>query len=180
MLYKKPWEKLSEKSVFDSYRKIVSRLFRLPDGREIDYEVFTGQSYVVVAAFTENGEAIITKQYRPGPESFLWGFASGLIDDGEEAEAAAKRELLEETGYQVGEIDFIKEVKLNYGSFSQHTFLATNCVKVAGQKLDSTEFIEVELWSVADLLKALRDRDDKRMVSIDVVYMALDKMGLLR
>ena len=92
---KKPWEKISEKLVFNSYRKIISRLFRLPDGRELDYEVFTGQSFVVIAAFTESGKAIITKQYRPGPECFLWGFPSGMIDEGEQAADAAKRELLE-------------------------------------------------------------------------------------
>lgn len=175
----KAWEKLSEQTVFDSYRKILNRLFRMPDGREINYEVFSGQPYVVVAAFTEDGQAVMAKQYRPGPEQFLWGFSSGLIDPGEEAIDAAKRELLEETGYQAQEITFLKEVKLNYGNFSQHCFLATNCKKVAEQKLDSTEFIEVELWSVKELLENIRSQEQTNMVGLDVAYLALDKLGYL-
>lgn len=176
---KNTWKKLSEELVFDSYRKIVSRLFRLPDNREIQYEVFTGQPYAVIAAFTVDGDAVITKQYRPGPESFLWGFPSGMIDPGERAIEAAKRELMEETGYEAGHIEFIKEVKLNYGDFSQHTFLATDCVKVGEQKLDSTEFIEVEIWPVNQLLEAFRDPENNQFVGLDVAYLALDKLKLL-
>lgn len=179
-LNKKPWEKLSEQLVFDSYRKIMSRLFRLPDNREISYEVFTGQPYAVVAAFTETGDAIMTKQYRPGPETFLWSFPSGIIDPGEKAIDAAKRELLEETGYEAGKLEFIKEVKLNYGDFSQYTFLATDCVKTSEQQLDSTEFIQVELWTVEVLLETIRNQGDNRLVNLDVAYLALDKLGLLR
>jgi len=174
-----PWKKLSESIAFDSYRKILNRLFRLPNGKEINFEIFSGEAYVVIAAFTEDNRMLLAKQYRPGPEAFLYGLPSGVIDEGETPLEAAKRELLEETGYQAEEITLIKEVPFNYGDFSQYSFVATRCKKVTSQKLDSTEFIELELWEVEKLLSFIRNPQDRQLVNIDTAYLALDKLGFL-
>ena len=73
----------------------------------------------------------------------------------------------------------MKEVKLNYGDFSQFCYLATDCIKVTEQRLDSTEFIEVETWEITQLLETLRSLEDKHFVGLDIAYMALDKLGHL-
>lgn len=175
----KAWKKMSERLVFDHYRKILRRGFVLPNNKEVDYEVFTGPDFVVVAAFTENGEAIINKQFRAGPETFLYSFPSGMVDEGETPEQAGRRELEEETGYEAGEMIFLKTSKINYGTFQQHCYLALDCTPTGKIRLDGSEFIENEIWSLDELKEKLRDNSESNLVHIDAVFMALDKLKLL-
>jgi len=58
-------------------------------------------SVVVLATAQDRGEPriLLESQYRHAANSFLWELPAGRIDKGERALAAAKRELLEETGY---------------------------------------------------------------------------------
>ena len=61
-------------------------------------------SVVILATLERSGETIVLleRQYRHAAESYLWELPAGRIDKGERALAAAKRELLEETGYTAG------------------------------------------------------------------------------
>jgi ADP-ribose pyrophosphatase len=57
---------------------------------------------VVILAVDETGAVpriLLERQYRHAAQQFLWELPAGRIDDGEEPLTAAKRELLEETGY---------------------------------------------------------------------------------
>jgi ADP-ribose pyrophosphatase len=58
-------------------------------------------SVVVLAVEEGDGEprVLLERQYRHAAQSFLWELPAGRIDKGEKDLAAAKRELLEETGY---------------------------------------------------------------------------------
>ncbi len=173
------WKKQSESVVFENYRKIIRRKFLLPNGKETDYEVFDGPDFVVVAAFDTEGKVIMNKQFRAGPETALYSFPSGMVDEGEKPIDAAKRELTEETGFVAGEIEFLKTVKMNYGTFEQHCFLATNCQPLSQKRLDSTEFIENEIWEVEKLKSVLRNPNENLLAHLDVIYMALDRLGKL-
>jgi len=73
-----------------------------PSGVRVLREVVRHTGSVVVLA-TQDGprEALVLleRQYRHAAESYLWELPAGRIDKGEQPLAAAKRELLEETGY---------------------------------------------------------------------------------
>ena len=58
-------------------------------------------SVVVLAVENRGGEphVLLERQYRHAAKAFLWELPAGRIDEGEKSLAAAKRELLEETGY---------------------------------------------------------------------------------
>jgi len=55
--------------------------------------------YVTVFATTSTNKIILVKQYRAAVEQFVLELPSGHIEKGEDAETAARKELLEETGY---------------------------------------------------------------------------------
>lgn len=73
-----------------------------PSGVRVLREVVRHTGSVVVLATEENRLeplVLLERQYRHAAESYLWELPAGRIDKGEKALAAAKRELLEETGY---------------------------------------------------------------------------------
>ncbi len=175
----KNWEKLDEKVSYKGYRKMLQKTFRLSNGKVMDFDIVSGHSFVSVATFTEDKEVVLVKQYRPGPEEFQYSFAEGVIDEGESPETAALRELREETGYEAGEIFFLKKSNTAYNEGSKFCFVAINCKKVGEQRLDDTEVIDVETFSLDEFLRMLRSNQVSDLTGVDTAFLALDKLGWL-
>ena len=99
------WERLhSEKLVETPYFTLRSDRLRLPDGAIKDpYYVLERPDAAIIFPLTKEGEVVLVRQYRPAIERMELGLLAGLVERGEEPEKAARRELLEETGYAGGE-----------------------------------------------------------------------------
>jgi ADP-ribose pyrophosphatase len=63
--------------------------------------------YVSITALTDKGDYLLVRQYRPAPERYTLELPSGHVDPGETPEAAARRELIEETGYRPARVEHI-------------------------------------------------------------------------
>lgn len=79
------------------------------------------------------------------------------MEDGEDPQDAAARELLEETGYK-GQIVKIGEASPNPAlhPFMCHMFLAQDVEQIAGQNLDPNELIDIQLIPLADIPGLIR------------------------
>ncbi|MEM6265249.1 MAG: NUDIX hydrolase [Bacteroidota bacterium] len=174
-----PWKKLAEKTVYNGYRNMVRKTFELPDGRVEDFDIIDNQHFVSVAAFTPDKEVILVNQYRPGPEQPLWSVAEGYIDPGEAPIVSAARELREETGYEAGELVFLREIRRTYEHERKIIFVATNCMKVGDLQLDENEFLEMQLMPLEEFRAFLKGPASANFESFDVVYLALDYLGWL-
>jgi len=100
---------------------------------------------VAVAPFTDEGEVIFIRQFRPPVNNHVIEFPAGLNDRGESTEDAARRELLEETGYEAKEMVFLAKGPLSSGSSGEilTVYLARGLIfRGIGQR-DETEDIEV-------------------------------------
>ncbi|MFA7253366.1 MAG: NUDIX hydrolase [Patescibacteria group bacterium] len=151
------WKKIDEALVYDGYRKIIKRRYQMPDGSEANFEIVCGFPKVaVIFALTPENGVIITKEFRPGPGKVLMELPGGAVEPDEELLDAAKRELLEETGYQ-GEITMLgKSFVEAYTKQTKFHFIAKNCKKIAEKNLERTEFIEETIISLADFKKLVR------------------------
>ena len=113
------------------------------DGSVKTFEKIGRNDTVGVLATTQDKKIVLTRQEQPGIASFI-GTSGGVIDDGELPFVAAKRELLEETGYVSDEwvlYDAVQPItKMDWAIF---LFLAKNCKKVAPLHLDPGEKVTV-------------------------------------
>jgi ADP-ribose pyrophosphatase len=96
------WELLCQRPGPIGYMTVVTNTYRLPDGSVPDWDILAAHDSVAVLAFTSNDEVVLVRQYRPGPNAVLDELPGGMIDAGETPIDAARRELLEETGYRGG------------------------------------------------------------------------------
>ena len=98
--------------------------------------------WVIVIA-EHNDKFLMVKQWRHGEAALSVEFPGGVIDSGEEPEAAALRELEEETGYKAGKLTKLGSSNPNPALFSNHVhfFLAEDLTPTGIQHLDADEFI---------------------------------------
>lgn len=97
------WKVLSsEEIVNNKYLKVTKERVRNAAGMIVDdYYITSKSDRAMVAAFNDNDEILIIREYRHGCRDYVWQLPAGCIDDGEAAHDAAKREFLEETGYEI-------------------------------------------------------------------------------
>lgn len=136
---------LEKKIIFENdLLCIKEELLELPNGKQAIWNMIVASDAVAILALTDDDEVLFVEQYRPAVKSKLIEVPSGIIDDGESPEAAALRELEEETGYKAGKLEKIGTYYQSPGfSHSElHLFKASDLVKTQ-QSLDEEEFLEI-------------------------------------
>lgn len=161
------WTKVNEKHIVQNRWIDMRELdYRMPDGTVMGpFYNYSRKNYCVIAARDTDGRWICVRQFRQGIEKVTTEFPAGGIEraDGREyggdapgtenALDAAKRELLEETGYTADHWTFLMKIPSDATVADNYAYLffADGCHRVTGQNLDSTEFLHVTLLSAAAL-----------------------------
>jgi 8-oxo-dGTP pyrophosphatase MutT (NUDIX family) len=133
---------------------------RSPDNELRAFTVIDAADWAIIIPVieTERGrEFVMVKQWRHGSRELSLEFPGGVFEPGEDPEAAAGRELLEETAYRAGKIRKIGEFSPNPAIMSNrvHFFLAEDLQNTGAQNLDEDEYIEVETVSAAEAMRNL-------------------------
>lgn len=136
----------------------------LPNGMvHPEYYVLEYPTWVNIIAVTTDGRFVMVEQYRHGLGDVFTELVAGVAEKGEEPLQAARRELLEETGFGGGEWQLYTVLSANPGSMNNltYTFLATGVEKISAQHLDETEDIAVRLLTT-DEVKAMLLSDEMK------------------
>ncbi|HET6299201.1 MAG TPA: NUDIX hydrolase [Kribbella sp.] len=179
-----PWVVVEEKPGFDGFLTVRLRRYRLPDGREVDWDVFSPalnagvRAGVTVLPLTPEGTIVTVRMFRAGPDVVVTNLPGGLIDPGEEPAAAGRRELEEETGYTCESIEVVGWQWEGASSvYRKYLAIARGCRPDGQQSLDEYEdCVPVEL--TVDQFRA-ELRTPGAMTGIDSAYATLDHAGLL-
>ena len=131
-------------------------------GAEHDFIVLQMREWVNVIAVTRQARIVIIEQYRHGTQEVGVEIPGGVVDPGDsELEQAARRELLEETGYEAEEFVCIGKVMANPAIQDNrcHTFVALGAHAVGEARLEAGEDIavgEVGIDEVGELIASGR------------------------
>ena len=178
------WERLGSERLFEtSYFNLRADSYRLPDGAVKDpYYVIERQDAAIIFPLTTDGEVLLVRQYRPPVERMELGLPAGLVESGEKPEVAARRELLEETGYAGGEWECLTAIATSPGLKDNwaYLFLARGVEKAAPLDLDEHERIEVEKVSLGDMLSLVQTGEIISSSGGVAAMLALDRLGVLK
>lgn len=127
---------------------------KMPSGAEMDdYYVLEYPDWINVIAITDEEKFIIERQYRHGTQSVDYELCAGTVENGERPIEAAKRELLEETGYEGGEWSLYCESYPNPAAMTttNYSFLAKGVHFSGKRHLERTEDIDINLMSFEEV-----------------------------
>lgn len=128
-----------------------------PDGFEIHRAVVHHRGSAVMLAVDARGRVLLVRQFRLPARKYLWELPAGRLDEGETPLKAARRELLEETGYRARRWKKLAEFYPSPGYVSERMtlFLATDLVSGDAAPMED-ERIEARWFTRKELDERLR------------------------
>jgi ADP-ribose pyrophosphatase len=174
------WERLgSERLIETPYFSLRSDRLRLPDGGIKDpYYVIERPDAAIIFPLTWGGEVVLASQYRPPLGGMELGLPAGLVEEGEEPEEAARRELSEETGYTGGEWEPLGSLASSPSLKDNraHLFLARGVAETTAPDPDEHELVEVVRVPVEELLGLVHSGKIVSSSGVAAIMLALERL----
>ena len=140
------------------------------DGIEYKREIVVHHGSAVIVPVFDDGTVALVRQYRHAAGKYLLEIPAGSLNDGEDPETGAIRELEEEIGVTAAKIEKLSEFYVSPGFLTEkmHVFLATGLTNV-GQKLEPDELLTIERYTFPKALELIKNgqiEDAKTIVGI--------------
>ena len=183
------WEEVKcEHIARDKWIDFRKSAYRFPDGKVYEpFYSYSRKDYVVVVATDTEGKFICVRQFRQGIKQVTTEFPAGGIErsDGkeyggkcdigtEDALEAAKRELLEETGYESDEWRHLLTIPSNATIADNYAYLfaAKNCRRVCTPSPDETEFLELKKYSREEIEELIAKGEFQQAMHVTALLLA--------
>ena len=175
------WKTLSRTLVLDrgKWLRVEDHTVELPDGRIIEqWPWVISPDFINVVPGTEAGELLCFHQVKYAVEGDALATVGGYLEPGEEPLAAAKRELLEETGYEATAWIELGQYRVdaNRGAGTAHFFLALHARHVTDRNADDLEEQHLLHLTRAELEAALDADQFKALPWAAIVALALRRL----
>jgi len=174
----RPWTRLGSRhgASLVLFRPRWDRLVNPRTSEEFERLVLETPDWVNVVALTADGELLCVEQYRFGSGTVTVEIPGGVLDRGEEHGAAARRELLEETGHTSERWRYLGAVEPNpaFQDNLCHHWLAEGCIRTHALGLDPGEDIAVRTLPVADVVSAVGSGRIRHSLVISALSRVLD------
>lgn len=175
----KKWKILNSTMVLNhQWCKVRQDEIELPNGKVIDdYFLTIRPEVALILPVTSNQEIILVRQYRHGAGEILLELPAGTFNPHEESpQAAALRELKEETGYiaeQVTPLSILYDNPVK-DTNKIHLFIAENVTKAGQQELDVTEEIDVVLIPMESVMEKIATGEICVCGTVGAIFLGLN------
>lgn len=171
------WETLHSKEAFVAHPwiRLSVQQVKLPNGKVVDdYHQIQLGDHVAIVAHTDEGKILMERQYKHGVGKVSLILPGGLIEGDEQPLEAAKRELLEETGYTTERWESLGNfvANANYGCGKIHLFVARNIRQVAEPDSGDLEEMQLVLMSPDELVAAIHQGELMVMGAVMAIALA--------
>lgn len=165
--------KVLEKREFGNKFSVERLLVQIPDGRQTEFFMRSGQDYAVIVPVLPNDTLVMVEQPRLGIEELSLEFPMGQVD-GKENEEIAATELREETGYRTESFTLLGKLLPSPGWSTQHAqvYVAEN-LEAGAAEPEPYEQITVRHVTVSELKELIAAGKMKSMPTIAAFYMYL-------
>jgi len=175
------WRVLASSYIVESpFLRLRKDTIELPTGTIIDdYYVREGRGFSVIFALTPQNDVVLVRQFKYGIGRIMLELPCGYVDEGETPDAAAVRELAEETGYVADSIEFVRTFvpEPTNSTMLMHLFFARGARPVGRQEFDVTEDIEVELATLERLRDHVQSGRIESTTQVAAIYTMLEKLS---
>ena len=154
-------------SIIDYYKDTV----QVPNGNVVKWDFIGHKGAAAIVPVREDGKILMVRQYRNALDRYTLEIPAGGLNGADEpTKTAAARELEEETGYRSEDVDFLISIRTTVAFCNEKIdiYVAHNLIKTH-QHLDEDEFINVEAYTVDELMDMIYDttsQDSKTICAI--------------
>lgn len=178
----KRWQVKESELVLDRrWAKVRRDICILPDEGEVDdYYYWEGGDFAQVFALTPDSRVVLVRQYKHGVKEIVLELPAGMIDAEDTSPlATARRELLEETGFEASAWQELGTLNVSSAKATTraYPFLARNAHQGHEAHLDDNEDIEVVLCSIPEVLNLIAKGEIRDSNSIAACLLALMSLG---
>src|SRR5215216_3355978 len=147
----RPWQVLRRETIYDSpWVRLHRDDVRLPDGSMIagHHVVDFPRPAVCVVPIGDDGRILLIEHYRFITDTTGWEVPAGRLDEGEQLEEAAARELREETGYTAEQLEYLGFYHPSNGStnLTFHVYFGYGLQQI-GELTDTNEIMRLAWFS---------------------------------
>ena len=174
----KAW-KVIEEQYYEKFRIFSAKRSRRENprtGKPFDFFLMEGMDWTNTILLTPENNIVLVEQYRQGADRVTIELPGGAVEPDEDVMKAASREVLEETGFAVSEMNFLGSAFANPAmqSMKLHIFLGRTLDRTPQpQQLDSEEDIRIIVKPIDEFLEDVRQGKAEHALTVAAIGMYL-------
>ena len=150
----RPWSaQIVDTLLSNPYFSVLLQRVTVTDGSERTYYTVDFPAPAVGIIARRGDDVLLVRQYRFIVDEYVWAIPSGGAAAGESPIDAARRELLEETGYHAGRLEPLMFCYASYGCSNQrYEIFVADDLEESGATIDANEVIEARWFAREELV----------------------------